>query len=75
MTTIAHVLRPNKGFPCNASLILVYRSPPNAPRSVEKILKIIFVNTATWLKSHFFEDQTIAFEVKIQHLDDQKPPS
>ena len=73
--TVAHVLLPNKQVPANASMILVYRSPPNTPWSVGKILKIIFVNTATWLKAHFFEDQTTAFEVKIQHLDDQKPPS
>ena len=45
-TAVARVLRPNKGFPCNASLILVYRSAPNHPLGVEKILEFIFIKTA-----------------------------
>ena len=43
---VAHVLRPNKGFLSNASLILVHRSAPNHPLGVEKILEFIFIKTA-----------------------------
>ena len=46
MVTVGYVLRPNKGFPCTGSLILVYRSAPNHPLGVGKILEFIFIKTA-----------------------------
>ena len=44
-------------------MILIYRSPPYAPRGVEKFLEFVFVNTANWPKSRFFSDQKKAMKI------------
>ena len=74
-TAVARVLRPNKGFLSNASLILVYRSPLYAPRGVGKFLEFVFANTANWPKSRFFSDQKKAMKARIQHKDGQNTQS